>query len=266
MKILRVIIYQPQAHYRIPFTYQRRHTYPIPPYSTVFGFLINLIGIYDQESNDYKQLNKLKLSIAGKFESKSTEMIWFRNLLKSAHKDRFKHPQNRFLGGHIEHFGGQSQMWIDILNNVEIIIYMYHEDESVLMKIYENLLEPKNRLEILHLGRAEDWIILKDKPVFLNESDLSFKRLDRNYGYFFWIPEKIYSFDSYTIDFNNLDGLLFNIPVFSKIENYHQTFNRNGKRTFIKYMRTKLNDGKILNVNLLLDKKLCLPIFLGDFQ
>lgn len=95
MKILRLKIYQPQAHYRIPFTYQRRHTYPIPPYSTVIGFLINLLGINNQNSNDYQNgIANLKISIAGKFKSKSTEMIWFRNLSKDAHNSRFGHTQN----------------------------------------------------------------------------------------------------------------------------------------------------------------------------
>ena len=42
---MRLVIYQPHAHYRVPFTYQRRHTYPIPPYSTVKGLICNVLGI-----------------------------------------------------------------------------------------------------------------------------------------------------------------------------------------------------------------------------
>jgi len=52
MKALLIQIYQPTAHFRIPFTYQRRHTYPIPPYSTVIGLLCNLLGIYYHDEND----------------------------------------------------------------------------------------------------------------------------------------------------------------------------------------------------------------------
>lgn len=54
--ILRIRIYRPQAHYRVPFTYQRRHTYPIPPYSTVIGFLCNVLGIDDQGKEEYRKL------------------------------------------------------------------------------------------------------------------------------------------------------------------------------------------------------------------
>jgi len=70
MKALLIKIYQPTAHYRMPFTYQRRHTYPIPPYSTVIGFLCNMLGIIHQDNEWYKKLKKCKLSISGRFEQK----------------------------------------------------------------------------------------------------------------------------------------------------------------------------------------------------
>ncbi len=90
MHLLRIRIYQPSAHYRIPFTYKRRHTYPLSPYSTVIGFLINVMGIYDQRSEVYQEgIKKLKISIVGRFASKTTEYIWFINLSKSAHIERF---------------------------------------------------------------------------------------------------------------------------------------------------------------------------------
>ncbi|MEM4314681.1 MAG: CRISPR-associated protein Cas5, partial [Thermoplasmata archaeon] len=86
MRSLKLKIYQPHAHYRIPFTYQRRHTYPIPPYSTVIGLLCNILGIRNIEgkeepcmnqncSCDYHKLKNIKISICGKFESKTTEYI-----------------------------------------------------------------------------------------------------------------------------------------------------------------------------------------------
>lgn len=266
MKILRLKIYQPQAHYRIPFTYQRRHTYPIPPYSTVIGFLINLLGIIDQNSDEYQNgIANLKISIAGKFKSKSTEMIWFRNLSKDAHKSRFNYVENRFWGGHIEHIGGQSQMWIDILNDVELIIYLFHHNEEFLNKINEAIRNPSNRLEVLHLGRAEDWIVFADLPVLLDESKIVYKRQDKDYKHFFWIAEKIFPFAYAQIDYNDFDGIIYNLPVYSEIENYQNTMNKNGKRKFI-FMRTKLNDGIITKAKILLDTELGMPIFLGDFQ
>lgn len=265
MKLLRIQIYQPQAHYRIPFTYQRRHTYPIPPYSTVIGFIINLLGIYDQNSDDFRNgIKNLKISIAGKFQSKSTEMIWFRNLSKKAHRDRFGFDENRYWGGHIEHFGGQSQMFIDILNDVELVVYLYHQNENFLDKIYQAILNPQSRLEVLHLGRAEDWIVFKNLPKFLNEGDIELRNVGKNFKHFFWIPERIFPFLNAQLDFNKYEGIYYNLPYFFEIENYQNSLNKNGKRTFY-YIKTKLNEGKISQVDFILDKELELPIFLGDF-
>ncbi len=42
---LRLVLYMPHAHWRVPFAYQRRHTLALPPFSTVIGLLCNLLGI-----------------------------------------------------------------------------------------------------------------------------------------------------------------------------------------------------------------------------
>lgn len=270
MKILRIKIYQPQAHYRIPFTVQRRHTYPIPPYSTVIGLLINLLGLKDQSDSLFVDgIKNLKISIAGWFETKTIEKIWFRNLSKESHKDRFGLVNNRIFGGHIEHFGGQSPMTIDILNDVHLIIYIFHKDEIILETIKEKILNPIDRLEVLHLGRAEDWIVFEDLPQLIDVSELAYKRIDTNYEIFFWIPERIFQINDELIDYNQFQGLIYNLPVFFEIENYQTTFNKNGKRKF-SYIRAKLNDGKIYKTNILLDLNSGfpkpMPIFLGDLQ
>ncbi len=266
MNFLRIKIYQPQAHYRIPFTYRIRHTYPLPPYSTVIGFLINTLGIYNQENDLYKNgIKQLKISIAGRFESKITEYIWFRNLSKKKHNQRFSYAENRKLNGHIEHIGGQDPMSIDVLNDVHLLIYLYHHNPDFIIEIKNNMTNPEKRLEVLHLGRAEDWIVLEEEPKVLNSDDFEFRRRDADYKHFFWIPEKIYQTDGYRLDFQKFDGLLYNLPTFCEIENYQYTFNRHGKRQF-EYIRTKLNDGKLKETGLLLDKELNMPIFLGDFN
>lgn len=156
-------------------------------------------------------------------------------------------------------------MWIDILNDIELVIYLYHQDENFLQKIDASIRNPSNRLEVLHLGRAEDWIVFVDLPSFLDESKIVYKRADKNYQHFFWIAEKIFLLNSYQINFDEFDGIIYNLPVFSEIENYQNTFNKNGKRKFT-YIRTKLNDGVITNAKLLLDTEMRLPIFLGDLS
>lgn len=266
MKVLRIQIYQPQAHYRIPFTYQRRHTYPIPPYSTVIGLLCNVLGIDNQEKDDYMQLKKIKLSIAGRFETKATEYVWFRNLSKRSHIDRFHYIENRFINGHIEHIGGQSPVSIDVLNDVQLVIYIGHESGDFIEKIKSSIENPAHRLDVLHLGRAEDWIVFDGRPEVFDISEFTVKKRDANYRYFFWIPEKISTRnekEQISSPFDTFEGLLYNLPTFSTVQDFEKTYNRNGVRSF-SYIKAKLNDGIIRNQTFLFDDQLNLPIFLGE--
>ncbi|MEJ5284996.1 MAG: type I-B CRISPR-associated protein Cas5b [Brevinematales bacterium] len=265
MPTLRLQIYQPQAHYRIPFTFQRRHTYPIPPYSTIIGFLCNACGIDDQKKEIYNIIKDLKISIAGKFETKTTEMIWFRNLSKEAHKNAYGDISIREKNGEIGHIGGQVPIKIDVLENVVLLIYLYHSDKDKL-NTFNGLLEnPINRLQVLHIGRAEDWIVYKGISI-IDENNFEIKRQDGRYPYFFWIPEKIFSpQNNNTLNWNNFDGLVYNLPAFSSIENYESHYNHTGRRKY-QYIKVKLNDGKIINTKCLFDKELNLPVFFADFN
>lgn len=266
MPILRLNIYQPQAHYRVPFTYQRRHTYPIPPYSTIIGFLCNACGVDDQQNELYKDIiSKLKISIAGRFKLKNTEMVWYRNLSKEAHVGSYGSVSIREKNGNIGHIGGQSPMNIDVLEDVELYIYLYHNDKDKLEKLKQNLKEPKKRLQVLHIGRAEDWIVYKSELKILYDYDLTIQRKDANYGVFLWIPERFFKIENTPdIDFGKIEGNLYRLTTFSKIEDYDNHHNHTGRRIYT-YIMSKLNDGKLFGYKLLLDKEYNIPIFLGDF-
>ncbi len=256
IKVLHIKISPPTAHYRMPFTYQRRHTYPIPPYSTVLGMIINLLGIYNQNNDLFKKLKNCKLSVSGRFDIKHTEYIWFRNLSKTSHKKYFGSETIREKNGETEHIGGQSPMRIDILENMKLNIHIYSEDNEFLETLYQAFLNPVNRSGIIHLGRAEDWVLFED----IRYVELKQKVLDKNYDNFFWIPQKTWGVNP---NGNKIDGLLYNMPVFSTIKDYDKTFDRNGMRTF-NYLRVKLNDGAIRGTNYLFDGKL--PVFLADLS
>jgi hypothetical protein len=87
----------------------------LPPYSTVIGLLINTIGLINQSGDEYEKLKELKISISGKFENKTTEYTWFRNLRKEGRKQRFNSLTSE-INGHIEQPGQQSPMSIDALD------------------------------------------------------------------------------------------------------------------------------------------------------
>ncbi|MEM4402574.1 MAG: hypothetical protein QW376_08875, partial [Candidatus Caldarchaeum sp.] len=216
----------------------------------------------------YGELKKIKISIAGRFASKTTEYIWFRNLSKSAHIDRFGYVENRSVGGHIEHIGGQSPISIDVLNDVRLAIHLAHDNKDFLEFIRSSLENPVRRLEILHLGRAEDWIVIEELSEVEELSKFPVKRVDRNFQHFFWIPEKIFMNDAGGTEkspFKRSEGLLYNVPTFWTVVDFDRTLNRHGQRIF-EYMRAKLNDGLVREGKFHYDDSIGLPIFLANFE
>lgn len=266
ISLLKIEIYQPQAHYRIPFSYQRRLTYPLPPYSTVLGLIANILGIRNlpgQEEPcikencncDYHKLKNLKISICGNFKAKTTEYTWFRNLSKDSHVERFGYINNRYVAGHIEHIGGQIPCFIDILNDVNIIIYLYHEDTSFLEKIKHYFEKGNSRTSPLHLGRSEDWIVIKEINLV---NYLIVEEINGDYANFFWVPERIFDIGiNINFKFEKIQGLIYNLTTFYKI--------RDGVRNF-EYIRVKLNDGNLGDVSSFYDPKAKIPIFLADLR
>jgi CRISPR-associated protein Cas5t len=275
MYILRLRIYQPQAHYRVPFTYRRRHTYPIPPYSTIIGLLCNLLGIDHPEKEGeinkqqvklYDELKKLKISIAGRFESKTTEYVWFRNLSHSAHNSRFGSVQNRIIYGEVEHIGGQSPVSIDVLNEVRLIIHLAHENKDFLYFIASELHNPIHRLEVLHIGRAEDWLTIEEISCVKDITTCEIKRRDGAYGYFFWIPENRYLPEDAgmeSVSDSSFEGLAYRITAHWTVESTKGYYNRHAARIF-DYVKVKLSDGLFVNKQLFLDDQ-SFPIFLCQF-
>jgi len=171
-KILKLKIYQPTAHYRIPFTFVRRHTYPIPPYSTVIGLICNILGIENQEDENFEKLkNGLSLAIYGKYEFLNREYLWLRNLNKEEHSRRFGCPENRIINQIPEHPGGQIPTRIDVLEDVNLLIYIKHNDEKFLEEIKNNIKNPQKRISPIHLGRAEDLVIFKEIEIVNIEKD-----------------------------------------------------------------------------------------------
>lgn len=257
---LRLIIYQPHAHYRVPFTYQRRHTYPLPSYSAVRGLLANILGIRgytfgeDPERNsDFQKLKGLRIGISGRFAAKSTEYVWFRNLSKEEHLNRFGAGDKRSVWGIAEHPGGQSPVLIDVLNDVRIVVYLGHEDESFLQYLSEKIQNPSDRLYPLYLGRAEDWVVFEEASIV----ELSVVEKDADFEYFFFVPENPWMPSQDSFDFQKVEGLLYRVPFFWEL--------RNGSRDF-RYVLAKLNDGRIKGISFLFDASFGwkgLPVFLA---
>ncbi len=260
---LKIKIYQPQAHFRVPFSYRRRHTYPIPPYSTVLGLIANVLGIKNipgQEepcvSNNcrclYHKLKQIKIGVCGNFETKVEEYFWLRNLKAESHIGRFGSVTNRNVGGHIEHIGGQMPCVTDVLNNVRIFIYLYHYDKYFLEIVKSSFENPINKTSVMHLGRAEDWILIEE----IRYIDLIIHKINGNYKNFFWVPEKVFIING-NFDFKKVNGLAYNVTSFYKIQN--------GVRNF-RYVKAKLNNGDFGDVVAYFDTEDNIPVFFTDLE
>lgn len=262
MPLLRLEIYQPHAHYRIPYSINRRFTYPIPPYSTIIGFLCNACGIKDQRMELYKTIKELKISIAGKFACKTTEYVWFRNLSKEKHIIYYQSEFIRHKNGQVGHIGGQIPVSIDVLEDVDLIIHLYHENINSVEKLKRKLENLKDRLQPVHLGRAEDWIVIRDLKILEENKDVSLRRVDGAYDYFFWIAESLLSVDKIKINWEEIEGNIYYLTTLSSVEGYESHHNHAGRKIY-KRVKTKLNDGKIKNATTLFDMERKIPIFLG---
>ena len=231
LSVLRLRLRQPSAHYRVPFTFSRRHTYPIPPFSTVIGLLCNILGIRNQNGEDFENLKKLHMAIYGRYESLTREYVWFRNLSAERHLQRFGTATNRFLDGVPEHPGGQTPVRIDVLENVELLIYLGHQEEKFLKKVKEAFHNPSGWLYPLHLGRAEDLVIIEELEMVEAKEEASISVLP----YFAWIP-KDPSFiwnppEDYEDFFKNIYATYHRVPTFYQL--------RDGVRNF-DFVRAKL--------------------------
>ena len=228
VKALKIKIHLPSAHFRYPFTYQKRYTYPLPLYSTVLGFLTNLFNPEREKPLDKIKQNfeGLCIAICGSFETKTITTHWYRNLSKKAHIDRFFSPKNRYLDLQVEHPGGQSPVKLEVLRNVKVFVYLKGETEK--LKTIETRInrELGEVIDTPHLGRAED-IIADIKASFV---DLKKERFAGNLKRYFWIPKD-------SVKNSQPLGLLQKIPFCVIQKEPYRVF---------KFIEVYLNEGEFL--------------------
>ncbi|SHH08482.1 CRISPR-associated protein Cas5t [Thermosyntropha lipolytica DSM 11003] len=159
INVLKIKVFMPNAHFRVIHSGNPRKTYPLPPYSTVIGFFCNILGNKDKINQMLH--STLALGILSRHDYVTSEYIWLRNLNSAQHKKRFVSTDNRIWQEKPEHPGSQTPIKIEVLNDVETLLYIYHSDSSVLNNICANLNTPEKWLSHLHFGRAEDWAMVE---------------------------------------------------------------------------------------------------------
>jgi len=265
-EILKIKIHQPDAHYRVPFSYQRRFTYPIPPYSTVKGLLCNVMGITNENDKNFNELKEgLSLAIYGNYETIVREYIWFRNLKKESHISRFGLATNRVVDGTPQHPGGQMPVIVDVLHNVDLTIYIYHP--AMLDEIKSTFEKPTKRASTLHLGRSEDWIVIKEvEKISVGKGTI------RSLPLFCWVPsfndltiptegnDKENFKEDYKTFFSQINGNLFKLSLFYEIS-------EDNKRTFTKFIEVKLFEkGGFRAHQFFVDESEKIPLFFAKME
>lgn len=191
MKALRIRLQAQTAHYRIPFMQLRyRQSYPLPPYSTIIGLMMNIMGEQERIAEFLSQ--QFGLFVSGRFGVITQEYVWYRNLHKKEHNKR--PGEKGIIGDRSEHIGGQSPVTVEVLNDVQSVIYVCHTD-NMLDLLGERLYQPDKWLSHLSLGRSEDWVTPVDcRCVELTLADESDYAWTAGWDGYCWLPSAAFAY------------------------------------------------------------------------
>lgn len=221
MKVLRLKLYQPTANYRPHYSMGRvRHTYPLPPPSSVLGLIHRVVGA--KPGDNYRQpgktINGMDLAILGKYEGIGWDYQWFLKPVKNTNENIiFTSSLSPLKDIKFTQVPGKVQL----LTDVELIIYISLKNEAIKMlnrmannkpvddleKALEFIKKKfiKENEEILYLGRAEDLLIVEKAEVVELKKLEKGKETPNLKTYSQWIP--VEDAQQYEIE-----GVIYNLP------------------------------------------------------
>lgn len=174
MKAIRVMAYQQTASYRKPTSQIIKESYPLPPYSTVIGMVHTACG--------FAEYVPMKVSVGGRYYS-SVNDAYTKYEFGNAKFEEGRH-QYKVPVGNTEYGINRGLGNIQLLVDVELLIYIVPEDENMVMEIQQGLLYPKTYLS---LGRHEDLLRIDSADIVdLKEVELED---DVFLSYDMYIPE-----------------------------------------------------------------------------
>lgn len=186
MKALKICLYQETVCYKKPYAFKVTETFPLPPYSTVIGFLHNIL-----EATEY---NEMQVSVQGSYDGIFTTYNTTRFYQK---EDITSMPLN-----------------VHMLYGVSLILHVVSTEE-ILSKIYEGF---KKTSKVFTLGRGEDLARIDEiKFVDLKEIDAEDEDEERELDNCFYVP---------TIYETDLNGIFYKINKDYKIVNDLRRWNK----------------------------------------
>lgn len=169
MKGIRIKLWQDMVNYKKPASFQIKETYPLPPYSTIIGMVHNLCG--------YTEYKPMGISVQGKYFSKVND-LYTRYEFKNAMK--FEEARHQLKVGEYGICKGVATA--ELLVDVEILIHIVPQDQSLINEIRDALLYPR---EYPSLGRREDLVTILEEPKIVEIEQKMLEstiRLPKSYG------------------------------------------------------------------------------------
>ncbi|WP_100403465.1 type I-B CRISPR-associated protein Cas5b [Bacillus sp. FJAT-42315] len=161
MKGIRIEAYQNLVNYRKPASFQLKETFPLPPYSTVIGMI--------HAACEFTSYVPMKVSVQGRYHSKVND-LWTRyefagnSFEEGRHQVKVSDESGKIYG--ITRGVATAELLVD----VELVIHVVPEDESLVAIIKEAMRSPQ---EFLSLGRREDLLqITNIKEVEIEEGEI----------------------------------------------------------------------------------------------
>jgi len=149
MKGIRLKLTQDMVNYKKPTSFQLKETYPLPPYSTVIGMVHNMCR--------YTEYHPMLISVQGKYFSKVNDLFTRYEFKNGMSYDRERHQLN------VNGLGvSRGVATAELLVDVELMLHIVPEDQSLLREIYESFLMP---YEFPSLGRREDLLTIEEVKI-----------------------------------------------------------------------------------------------------
>lgn len=203
MKAIRVRLRQDMVNYKKPTSFQLKETYPLPPYSTVIGMVHSLCG--------YTKYQPMQVSVQGKYFSKVND-LYTRYEFKNAMK--YEALRHQLQVG--EYGVGQGVATAELLVDVELLLHIAPEDQSLVEEIFTAFVQPK---EYPSLGRREDLATINEvKIVNLSQKELE-RQIPAYKDYYAYIPYELVQKESVNLT-HKIQGIAHSGTRYKLTKNY----------------------------------------------
>ncbi|MBC1563631.1 CRISPR-associated protein Cas5 [Listeria booriae] len=155
MKAVKIKINQDAANYKVPHSFQKKESYPLPPFSTVIGMVHVAAG--------FKEYHPMQVSVAGTSFSSVDDMYNRYEFSNGVKFDPKRHQMKAWSPTRKKYIGiTRGIASINLLTDIDLTLHIIPDKSDELETIFEAL---KNPTQFLSLGRHEDIIRIENVSI-----------------------------------------------------------------------------------------------------